>query len=154
MKTFYMAHNFYTRRTIRKWELMIEKKYNLNLDNPFYDTTRNDVEQLDKLKDRSLEQKKWFSENNTPEHVELIVEEDLKMIRKSDGLVAEVNDTRIGTPMEIIMAYRIFKIPVYIITRKYNNHPWIKKHSTKIFRNRKEFEEFIQKKFGLRKGLA
>jgi nucleoside 2-deoxyribosyltransferase len=153
MKTFYLAHNFYTRRAVRKWELMIEKKYNLNLDNPFYDTARNDVEQLDKLKDRSPEQKKWFVENNTPERVDLIVEDDLQMIRKSDGLVAEVNDTRIGTPMEIIMAYRIFKIPVYVITRKYNNHPWIKKHSTKIFKNRKEFEQFVEKEFGLKKGL-
>jgi hypothetical protein len=37
MKTLYLAHNFESRKTIRKWELKMEGRYNINLDNPFYD---------------------------------------------------------------------------------------------------------------------
>jgi len=81
------------------------------------------------------------------------VNDDLEKIRKSDGIVAFANDTRIGTPMEIFFAGRILRIPVYVITKKYPFHPWIIEHATKVFKNMTEFEEFVKKKFGLRIGL-
>lgn len=150
MKTLYLAHNFEIRKKIRKWELRIESKYNLNLDNPFYDTDqRTDMLELDQMKDGSKEQREYFKNRDTEE----LVDRDLEKIRKSDGLVAMANVTRIGTPMEIFFAARILHIPVFIITQKYIYHPWIKKYATKIFPHRRAFEEFVKDKYGLRNGL-
>lgn len=147
--TFYLAHNFNLRKIIRKWELRIEGMYNINLDSPFYDNL-NRVEEmkiLDSMKDESKEQKNYFSTRNSKS----IIDDDLTKIRKSDGIVAIANDTRIGTPMEIFFASRILRIPVYVITKKYANHPWILQHATKIFKNRTEFEKYVKNKWGLKK---
>lgn len=144
----YLAHNFELRKGIRKWELQIEGKYNINLTNPFYDgSQRSDMEKLDKMRDGSKEQREYFKTRDTTD----LVERDLTKIRKSDGIVAFANVTRVGTPMEIFFAARILRIPVYIITKKYPFHPWIKKHATEIFRNRHDFELYVKKKFGVRK---
>ena len=151
MKTLYLAHNFNIRKQIRKWELKIEGKYNINLDNPFYDHDRNDIAALDKLEDNSPEQAKYFKERNTLTMVDSIVEGDLELIRKSDGLVTRIKNPSIGTSMEIFFASRILRIPVYIITVKHANHPWIKKHATMTFNNMKEFEKFIENEWGKRK---
>ncbi len=153
MKTFYLAHNFYDRKRFRKWELRIEAKYSINLDNPFYDNDRNDIRALDKFKDRSKEQKEYFKKRNTTEMIQKIVEGDLDMIRKSDGIITVLDSPSFGTPMEIFFAARVLKIPVYIITKKFAYHPWIRKFATRIFRTRIEFESFIKKEFGLRHGL-
>lgn len=158
MKRLYIAHNFGNRKLIRKWELRIEAKYNIALENPFYDSDRSDVKRLDQMKDGSKEQMEYFRKRNTSEQVDLIVDGDLELIRKSDGIVAYLESsknfrTMIGTPMEIFFAGRILKIPVYVITKKYAFHPWIRKYATKVFRNRTEFEEFVKKKFGLKEGL-
>jgi len=149
MKTFYLDHNFYDRKRFRKWELRIEAKYNINFDNPFYDNDRNDIRILDKLKDRSKEQKEYFKKRNTTE----IVEDDLDMIRKSDGIITVLDSPSFGTSMEIFFAARILRIPVYIITKRFSYHPWIRKFATRIFSTRTEFELFIKKEFGLRHGL-
>lgn len=150
MKVFYLAHNFYDRKSIRKWEIMIEGKYNISLDNPFYDNDRNDIKELDQLRDRSPEQRRYFKERNTPKMCFDIVEGDLEMIRKSDGLLTVIKNESIGTSMEIIMASRIYKIPVYVITTKVATHPWIRYFATEIFSSRKEFEEWLRSN-GLRK---
>lgn len=155
MKTFYLAHSFTTRKTTRKWELKIESKYNINLDNPFYDTCqRTDMKELDKMKEGSKEQKEYFKQRDTTE----LVDRDLEKIRKSDGLAAflKLNTTKsslIGTPMEIFFAARILKIPVYVVTKKFVYHPWIKKFATQTFITKKDFEEYIKKEFGLRSGI-
>ena len=152
MKTLYLAHNFNIRKSIRRWELMIEGRYNINLDNPFYDHDRNDIKALDKLEDDSPEQVKYFKERNTLTMVDSIVEGDLELIRKSDGLVTKIKSASIGTSMEIFFASRILRIPVYIITTaKLASHPWIKKHATMTFNNTKEFENFIEREWGKRK---
>lgn len=153
MRKFYLAHNFYDRKSVRKWELKMEAKYNIALDNPFYDNDRNDIKALDNLEDGSLEQDRYFKERNTPEMCKNIVEGDLKMIRKSDGLVALIKSTSLGTSMEIIMAAKIYDIPVYIISKKYAHHPWIKHLSTMVFRNKKEFEDFVRVVCGVKAGL-
>ena len=147
--TLYLAHNFNTRKTIRKWEIKMEGKYNISLDSPFYNNVNRaaDMKILDSLEDGSREQKKYLQARDASS----IVEDDLDKIRKSDGIVALANDTRIGTPMEIFFAARILRIPVYIITKKYCEHPWIKQHATKIFRNKREFERFVEKKWGTKK---
>ncbi len=147
MKILYLAHNFELRKGIRKWELKIEHKYNIKLDNPFYDAAqRTEMAILDTMVEGSKEQREYFKNRDTTS----LVEDDLEKIRKSDGLVAFANQTRIGTPMEIFFAARILRIPVYIITKTYPYHPWIKKHATRVFKNRVEFERFVKENFGPR----
>jgi len=149
MKKYYLAHNFLTRKLRRKWELKIEAKYNIILDNPFYDNPHRAMEMtiLDGYKDGSTEQNKYLS--NRDENS--IVDDDLKKIRKSDGVIALANDVRVGTLMEIFYASYVLRLPVYVLTRKYYNHPWIKKFATKRFRTIRELEFFIEKRFGVKK---
>lgn len=159
MRKFYLAHNFGNRKMIRKWELRIEKKYNLILENPFYDSDRSDIKIFDKMKDGSKEQAECFRIRNTKEQVDLIVDGDLRLIGKSDGLVAYLETSKkfsrmIGTPMEIFYAARILKIPVYVITKRFAYHPWVKKFATEIFKNRTEFEKFVKYEFGLKKEVG
>lgn len=149
MKKYYLAHNFLTRKLRRKWELKIEARYNIILDNPFYDNPHRAMEMniLDSMTDNSPDQNKYLSERN--EHS--IVNDDLEKIRKSDGIIALANDVRVGTLMEIFYASYLLRLPVYVLTRKYYNHPWIKKFATLRFRTMKELEEFIEKEFGVKK---
>lgn len=149
MKKYYLAHNFLTRKLRRKWELKIEARYNIILDNPFYDNPHRTTEMaiLDSMVDGSPEQNKYLSERN--EHS--IVDDDLGKIRKSDGVIALANDVRVGTLMEIFYASYLLRLPVYVLTRKYYNHPWIKKFATLRFRTMKELEKFIAEKFGVKK---
>jgi len=149
MKKYYLAHNFLRRKIVRRWELKIEAKYNIILDSPFYDNPRRAMEMqiLDGYKDGSPKQNAYLS--NRDEHS--IVDDDLEKISKSDGIIALANDVRVGTLMEIFYASHMLRLPVYVLTRKYYNHPWIKKFATKRFRTLKELEGFIEKKFGVKK---
>ena len=146
METLYLAHNFNTRKAVRKWELKMEGKYNINIDSPFYDNPKRveEMKILDSMKDGNRKQRNYLSRRSSNS----IVEDDLDKIRKSDGIIAIVNETRIGTPMEIFFASRILRIPVYVISKKYYSHPWIKEHATLIFKDRKDFEYFVKDKWG------
>lgn len=149
MTTLYLAHNFLTRKKIRKWELKIEGKYNIDLDNPFYDNPdrAEEMNVLDQIKDGSKEQQTYLATRSSKN----IVEDDLEKIRKSDGIMAMLNDVRIGSPMEVFFAARVLRIPVYIITRRYEKHPWVIQHATKVFSSRSELEQFLKRKFGVKK---
>ena len=149
MKTLYLAHNFNTRKNIRKWELKIEGRYNINLDNPFYDNPNRakEMEVLDSMRDGNRKQRDYLSQRSAKS----IVEDDLDKIRKSDGIIAIANDTRIGTPMEIFFAGRILRIPVYVVSKKYAQHPWIVQHATMTFTSMVEFEKFVGKNWGRKK---
>ena len=149
MITLYLAHNFNTRKMVRKWELKIEGRYNIIIDNPFYDNPHRalEMEVLDSMRDGNRKQRDYLSNRSSKS----IVEDDLDKIRKSDGIIAIANETRIGTPMEIFFASRILRIPVYVITKKYAKHPWIKEHSTVIMSSTAEFEKFIEKIWGRKK---
>ena len=149
MKTLYLAHNFESRKEVRKWELRMEGKYNIKLDNPFYDNPERakDMQSIDSFKDGSKEQKAYMATRSSAS----IVEDDLDKIRKSDGILAFAEVTRIGTPMEIFFAGRILRLPVYVITKRYAKHPWIKQHATAIFKSRKQFEEEIKERWGIKK---
>lgn len=151
MKRLYLAHNFGTRKKIRKWELRIEGKYNVDLDNPFYDNSERveEMRVLDSMKDGSKEQLAYLTSRDDSD----IVEDDLEKIRKSDGIVALVINakqfsTMIGTPMEVFFAARILRLPVYVITNRYAFHPWIRKFATDVFKSRREFEQFIREEYG------
>ena len=134
----YLAHHLKDRHDVLKWQKKIEKKTKLRFVNPFYDIHREDIENLDK--------KGVFSEENEERSLEYcnhIVDRDLEAIRKCDGLLAFVNKT-IGTSMEIIMAYRVFDMPVLVISEKYGNHSWIRANSDRQFENMEEFEAWVE----------
>lgn len=69
-----------------------------------------------------------------------IVRRDLRLIKKSDILIAYLPYPSIGTSMEIIFA-KMNNLTVYIIAGKeIIKHPWLLYYGDKIFRN---FEELI-----------
>ncbi len=75
-----------------------------------------------------------------------IVEEDIKLIKECDGMIAIIDGAlSYGTIQEIIYGY-INKKKIYlIVTNNHENHPWLVYHSNKIFTNFKDCEEFIIK---------
>ena len=151
MNTLYLAHNFELRRIIRKWELRMEAKYNINIDNPFYDNSNRAAEMtvIDNMKDGSKEQREYLATRDK----DSIVHDDLEKIRKSDGIIAMANVTRIGTPMEIFFSSYLLRLPTLVVTKNYNCHPWIRKFATRTFPHRTALEKYIKEKYGLKHGL-
>lgn len=148
-KTMYLAHNFHIRKQIREWELKMEGKYNIILDNPFYDNPRRaaEMEVIDGMKENSPAQKEYLRTRSA----QSIVEDDLEKIRKSDGIIAFAQNLRVGTSMEIFFAGRILRLPVIVLTRKHMHHPWITQHAISVVGNRQELEKEIRKLCGKKK---
>ena len=130
----YLAHPFNTRKVMREWELGAEVKYDIEIVNPFYDITRDDIVPID---------------NSTAGRYELldctkIVNRDIDAIAGCEGVVAIVSgDTSYGTIMEIVYA-SMFDLPVYIVwTNGHEQHPWLKYHAKRIFTCLKDLEDEI-----------
>lgn len=144
----YLAHNFNDRFKIRKIERKLEKKYNIELVNPFYDVKRDDVRKLDKIGETRKElygkMQLWDEKM-----CESLVERDLRAIRHSDGVFTIIHFPSIGTSMEIISCAYFYRMPVYIITKSHFAHPWLRHmayiSNGKIFKNLKEFEKWLVK---------
>lgn len=144
----YLAHNFNDRFKIRKIERKLEKKYNIELVNPFYDIKRDDVRKIDKIgktrKELYGKMQLW-----NEKMCESLVKRDLKAIRHSDGLFTIIFFPSIGTPMEIISCAYFYRMPVYIITKSHFAHPWLRYmayiSNGKIFKNLKEFKKWLVK---------
>ena len=162
MLSYYMAHTFGDRLRLRIEEKKIERKTGLNLVNPFYDVEgRHDVKKFDRLsqdkkfKDKE-ERQKWISTwglaTNIPKEV---VERDLKIIRRADGVLAFFTDKiSVGTPMEVFYNSHVVKHPTYLIIedRTKMGHPWLVYHATAIFTSVDEFiHSFNQSKVMKRK---
>ena len=77
-----------------------------------------------------------------------IVENDLDILRRCDGLVAVFKEPTIGTAQEIFAAHFLFHMPVYVICGEYTVHPWIayivKESGGRAFKYRKEFERWLE----------
>ena len=150
MKTLYLAHSFQCLTKVRQWQLMMQGKYNLNFKNPFFNNPHENIEDLQNLKTKkSL---KEYLRNLTIEMCYGIVENDLELIRKSDGLVSYFDYATIGTCQEIIMAAYVYHIPVYIITKKDFHHPWLRTLadfiSGGIFKTRSDFKKYVEQTWG------
>lgn len=143
----YLAHNFNDRAEIRKFEKAIESKYNIELFNPFYDTKRNDVRELDKLGDTRTDLRSKMQAYTLIQCRDL-VERDLHEIKHSEGLFTILNHASFGTAMEIISAAYFYRIPVYIITKNYASHPWLRYMVTtsggRMFSNKNEFKRWLK----------
>lgn len=118
----YLAHPIIHRHEVRQQELLFERTTNIDLINPFYDTDREDIGAIDNGRiDRygvSLD----------------IVENDLKLIRESDGLLyVPCGHESIGSAMEIAYAYQFGK-PVYVIEASdLSKHIWLRYHATAVY---------------------
>ncbi len=151
-KVFYLAHSFPLRRKVRRWQMVIEGIYNIKFLNPFYNNKyeRDEMEKLDTINSKKA-QKDYMSSWDI-EKCRGIVENDLALIRKSDGIVAYFESPSIGTMQEIIMGALVYRIPVYIITKECLYHPWIRSladiSSGKLFKNRTEFKHYVENHFG------
>ena len=100
----YLAHQLGNRKDVREWEIRFEKRTGINLINPFYDCpNRKDIKLLDTLNKAQIME---YLVTRDEKDCQTIVERDLALIRKSDGVVAFVTGS-IGTSMEVIMAFRI-----------------------------------------------
>jgi len=138
---YYLAHPFDSRKEVREWELGFEKRTGINLLNPFYDAPcRTDVEKIDAGRQERYEK---VDENE-------LVQRDVSHIKKRGvkGIIALINgDLSYGTIQEMVYAKIICKKKVYsVITNGHENHPWLKYHSTKVFLNKEQLEEFLMEK--------
>jgi len=117
---FYLAHSMKDRKAVRMWEQAVEDENpQIELFNPFYDTERKDIEEIDAGKigpySKSLDYK-------------AIVLNDLREVAASDGLVAIITDSpTAGLYFEMSEAFRLGK-PVFILIfdseRRW--HPWLR----------------------------
>lgn len=134
----YLAHPFATRHTTRKWELAMERLYNVELVNPFYDAPdRTDVEMTDASRNERYEKL-------VPDE---LVARDLKQIQMADDGILAVIDGAIsyGTIMEIVYAATYKKSVWLIVTNGHHDHPWLVHHADKIFTSFDEFEQELQR---------
>lgn len=132
----YLAHNLNDRYEIRKIELELEKKYDIELVNPFYDIVRDDIKDLDEGRGNryQLPMKRCVE----------VVKRDLNMILRCDGILAIIKSPSIGTTLEIAYAKQFYR-RIYIISEKYIDHPWIKVYANRTFRNIDEFENWLRR---------
>jgi len=140
MKHYYLAHQLKHRFLVREIELQLEKKFNIELVNPFYDGKRRDIQKLDKGNFKRTD----FSLKDAKK----IVENDLKAIDRSDGIVSIIIDIEsIGSYMEIFYGYHVLHKPVYVISPdvKIRKHIWIKSNSTKQFSSITNFEKWLKR---------
>lgn len=139
MKTWYLAHQLKNRQEIRKIQKYIEANYKIFLFNPFYDTQRKEIVDMDANKtDRySFEVK----------DCKRIMNDDLMWIRNCDGLLCILDSKydALGSLLEIFYASKILDKPVYLVCpmKKIREHLWIRALTFKSFRNLKELEAYF-----------
>jgi len=138
---YYLAHPFDSRREMREWELGFEKRTGIQIINPFYDEVREEIIVADnEYIDMSREEREKLVLSKYKE----IVEKDLEKVRRSDGIIAIINDKKsIGTLQEMVYAF-LAKKPVYVMAFNSANHPWVKYHATEIFTDLNHLEEYLK----------
>lgn len=121
----YLAHAYFNRKLIRKYELAVLKKYFETI-NPFYDI---------EIKYDKKNYKK-------------IIHGDVLTILKSDVILVFLDSTQtFGTSMEMVYA-KAYQKPIFVIckNKKITDNPWIKYHSTKIYKTKEEFIKEMEAK--------
>lgn len=138
----YLAHSFDRRHEIRIIELELERQFNLNLHNPFFDAMSR--------KDRRL----ILSKNNTVSDClrsrrsqadcEELVYRDLDNIDNRDGLFTIIHEPSIGTCLEISHAHKTGKL-VFVVSERFSEHPWIRVYADYRFKTLDEFIGWLKK---------
>lgn len=117
----YLAHPFELRKTIRELELNLEEWTGHELVNPFYDIPHIGIREID-TRGLSRDQANRLVQNDYND----MVLTERQAIWRCDALVAYIDGFEvIGTFFEIWEASES-GIPVYIISAKHLDHPWIK----------------------------
>jgi len=129
---FYFAHNFYKRKEYRKLELQLEEELGIELFNPFYD----DDSRIEEMAELDNSEDKF---NRNEESADYIVKRDLKNLADCDVLFTIIEEPSFGTCIEIANAILMRK-KVWIVTKKYLYHPWIKVYADKRFESIDEFK--------------
>lgn len=142
---YYIAHGCLEHQRIREWQLKMQEKYGVELRNPFYNETR--IENMEGVEtEEDLEN---LLNQLTPTECARIMNNDLGLIRHSDGLIVLLEEATIGTSMEIFAAAYLYDLNVYVVTQKYQNHPWIvalvMKSCGRIFNSLEELEKELFK---------
>ncbi len=136
----YLAHSFDRRHEFRVLELNLEREYNLNLLNPFFD--------LMSRKDRRLilskSSRDTTSFKRTQADCEELVYRDLSNIDNRDGLLTIIHEPSLGTAFEISHAHKTGKL-VFVISEKYSEHPWIRVYADYRFKTLDEFIRWLNK---------
>lgn len=141
---FYIAHSVINREYIRDTVCPALQAAGITTVNPLYEddgTARKNRGEIAAL-DRG-ELKPYFKMNKTDAF--RIVAGDLAFIDKSDGIIAIVDDPSIGTSMEIFYGSFCREKPVYVITKKYKNHVWLRRFATRIFDSLESLIEYFSK---------
>ena len=130
----YLAHPFDARFEMRKWELATEVKYDIEIINPFYDITREDVDVIDSgIAGR-------YERLNPQE----LVNRDLEAIYSCDELLAIVNGClSYGTLMEIVYARLCDKDISIVCTNGHEKHPWLQYHADEVYTSLEEYEQTL-----------
>lgn len=133
---FYLAHPFGSRLEIRLWQLEMEKKYNIKMFNAFFDTKSEST-----WTNTDTNNNAYFDTLN----YKTIVNDDLDLIKKTDVMIAIINDVlSYGTIQEIVYAH-LYKKKIFIIcTNGKDKHPWLRYHATKMFISCDDFEIYIK----------
>uniref|UniRef100_A0A6M3KE59 Nucleoside deoxyribosyltransferase n=1 Tax=viral metagenome TaxID=1070528 RepID=A0A6M3KE59_9ZZZZ len=116
----YLAHPLDLRAQIREIELEIERTTGVELHNPFYDSDRDDIYDIDAGKMRRTDKSLDFK---------AIVEGDLSNIDESDGLVAYIERGihSIGTMFELWNTSMLHADKeIFVVSPDSLNHPWIR----------------------------
>ena len=137
---FYLAHPIKDRHEIREWEKDIEKRFAIELVNPFYDAAEiGNIAAIDKG-DKGVYDPSFDSAE--------IVEGDLGLIKDCEGVIAILtNKISIGTNMEIFYNSHVLKRPTHMIieSNELRGHSWLRylsdTYGGQIYRDRKDFEE-------------
>jgi hypothetical protein len=138
----YLAHSFERRHEIRIIELELERQYNLNLHNPFFDAMAR--------KDRRLILSTKPNANDCLRHkrsqsdCEELVYRDLNSIDNRDGLFTIIHEPSLGTAFEISHAHKTGKL-VFVVSERYSEHPWIRVYADYRFKTLDEFIGWLKK---------
>ncbi|OLC92381.1 MAG: hypothetical protein AUI92_05355 [Thaumarchaeota archaeon 13_1_40CM_3_38_6] len=135
----YLAHPILDRDWVRIEELKMEKEFDIELVNPFYDAAeRKDIQDIDSGK-------KGINDPNL--NAKKIVEGDLKAIDNADGIVALVTEkASVGVYCEIFYNSHVLKRPTYLIITDPSKftHPWLVYYGSKRFHSLDEFKEWLK----------
>jgi len=137
----YLAHPLDERHIVRKIELELEKKYNIELVNPFYDSHRQDITDLD----NGIISRHDFTKSQSIR----ISNKDLSILNSCDGILVYQPYNTIGSILELGHAHVLKTLGIKMVTiiigiPKITNHLWIKAYCDYRFRTFKNFEKFLK----------
>lgn len=133
----YLAHPRESRKKVRRWQLDFEKRKGIKFLNPFYEIDREHKE-MDINEENPLKVYAVLDDNT--------VKEELDLLKGGNGVVSKVDGAlSYGTIQEMVYS-RLFGKPLFsLITNGQENNPWLRYHSTKIFTELNELENFLEK---------